>query len=90
MCIRDRYIYAQISIYDGKDRKIILQASSLSKDFDKKLSNNIEAAIKIGQLVAKKAISVGINQVAFDRSGYKYHGCIKALADAARVEGLKL
>lgn len=84
-----KYIYAQISVYEDKGRRVILQASSLSKDFDKKLSNNTESATKIGSLVAKKAVAMGIDKVAFDRSGYKYHGCIKALADAARNQGLK-
>ena len=84
-----KYIYAQVSVHDDKGRRVILQVSSLSKDFDTKLSNNLDAAVKVGQLVAKKAVSAGISQVAFDRSGYKYHGCIKALADAARGEGLK-
>jgi large subunit ribosomal protein L18 len=50
---------------------------------------NVDAATQIGKLVAERAVAIGITEVAFDRSGYKYHGRIKALADAAREHGLK-
>lgn len=89
VCKSLKYIYAQISIPADKGRKVVLQVSSISKDFDGKLSNNISSAVKVGELIAKKAVSAGITHVAFDRSGYKYHGKIKALADAARENGLK-
>ena len=84
-----KHIYAQISIPCDKGRKVILQVSSVSKDFNVKLSNNMSSAVKVGQSIGKKAVSAGITKVAFDRSGYKYHGRIKALADAARGQGLK-
>lgn len=62
-------------------------------DFDKELrdgaTGNIDAATKVGQLVATRAKAVGVSQVAFDRSGFKYHGRVKALADAAREAGLE-
>ncbi|OQW41818.1 MAG: 50S ribosomal protein L18 [Proteobacteria bacterium SG_bin4] len=82
------HIYAQI--IDDKKNMVIIQASSLEKDFKKELNNggNISAAILIGKKIAQKAIEHGVSKIAFDRSGYRYHGRVKALAEAAREEGL--
>ncbi|MSP86512.1 MAG: 50S ribosomal protein L18 [Methylotenera sp.] len=82
------HIYAQI--IDATGGKVIVSASTVEADVRKNLKNggNIEAATVIGQLIAQKAVKAGITTVAFDRSGYKYHGRIKALADAARENGL--
>jgi large subunit ribosomal protein L18 len=82
------HIYAQI-IADSGDM-VIASASTVEADVRKNLKNggNIEAATVIGKLIAEKAVKAGITTVAFDRSGYKYHGRIKALADAARENGL--
>ena len=81
-------IYAQI--IDGNDNKIIATASTLEADVKKKLKtrSNVSAAVEIGKRIAEKAVKAGVKIVAFDRSGYKYHGRIKALADAARENGL--
>jgi len=81
-------IYAQI--IDGKNNKVLAAASTLEADVKKKLKNtsNKEAAEEIGKRIAEKAIKAGIKSVAFDRSGFKYHGRIKALAEAARNNGL--
>ena len=81
-------IYAQI--IDGNDNKIIATASTLEADVKKKLKSrsNVDAAVEIGKRIAEKAVKAGVKTVAFDRSGYKYHGRIKALADAARENGL--
>ena len=81
-------IYAQI--IDGKNNKVIAAASTLEVDVKKKLKNtsNKDAAVEIGKRIAEKAVEAGIKEVAFDRSGFKYHGRIKALADAARDNGL--
>lgn len=79
-----RHIYAQI-IDDSK--AITLAAASTLDEKIKKLKKshcNIENAIKVGELIAEKASSVGIEEVVFDRGGYKYHGVVKALADTAR------
>ena len=77
-------IYAQI-IDDSKGVTLV-SASSL----ELKLKNvNIEAATKVGESIAKKAVKAGIKKVVFDRGGYLYHGKIKALADAARENGLE-
>ena len=82
------HIYAQIIAETGDI--VIVSASTLEADVRKSIKNggNIEAATVIGKLIAEKAIKAGVTTVAFDRSGYKYHGRIKALADAARENGL--
>ncbi|PKO48001.1 MAG: 50S ribosomal protein L18 [Betaproteobacteria bacterium HGW-Betaproteobacteria-22] len=82
------HIYAQIIAETGD--KVIVSASTVEADVRKKIKNggNIEAAAAIGKLIAEKAKKAGVTTVAFDRSGYKYHGRIKALADAARENGL--
>jgi len=82
------HIYAQIIAESGD--MVIASASTVEADVRKSLKNggNIEAAALIGKLIAEKAVKAGVTTVAFDRSGYKYHGRIKALADAARENGL--
>ena len=82
------HIYAQIIAESGD--KVIVSASTVEADVRKKIKNggNVEAAAVIGKLIAEKAKKAGVTTVAFDRSGYKYHGRIKALADAARENGL--
>jgi len=84
-----RHIYAQIIAPGGG--KVLAVASTLQKDLRKKLkaTGNVAAAQVVGKAIAEKAKSAGIERVAFDRSGFKYHGRIKALADAAREGGLK-
>jgi len=82
------HIYAQIIAESGD--KVIVSASTVEADVRKNIKNggNVEAAAAIGKLIAQKAVKAGVTTVAFDRSGYKYHGRIKALADAARENGL--
>ena len=84
-----RHIYAQI-IDDNKGQTVV-SASSLEKDMRTGLKTgaNIDAAKAVGRKVAERAISKGVTQVVFDRGAYLYHGRVKALADAARAEGLK-
>ena len=83
------HIYAQVISACGS--KVLAAASSLETDVRKDLGNggNLGAASVIGKLIAERAIKAGIEQVAFDRSGFQYHGRIKALAEAAREAGLK-
>jgi len=85
----EKHIYAQI-IDDTKGHTLV-SASTLDKELRQKLSKtyNIEAAKEVGKLIAQRALSLGIKTVVFDRGGFKYHGRIKALADAAREAGLK-
>ncbi|MDO9150524.1 MAG: 50S ribosomal protein L18 [Methylotenera sp.] len=82
------HIYAQIIA--GTGDKVIVSASTVEADVRKNIKNggNVEAATAVGKLIAEKAVKAGVTTVAFDRSGYKYHGRIKALADAARENGL--
>jgi len=82
-----RHIYAQIIAPAGD--KVLASASTLDSDLRKGATGNIAAAAEVGKLVAKRAKEVGIEKVAFDRGGYKYHGRVKALADAARESGLE-
>lgn len=84
-----RHTYAQI--ISGETGKVLVTASTLSKDVRDGLKHcgNVEAATTVGKSIADKAKSAGIETVAFDRSGFKYHGRVKALADAAREAGLK-
>ena len=83
-----RHIYAQII---DKDSHVLACASTLEKELvkDLKYTGNIEAAKVIGKAVAERALAAQVESVAFDRSGYKYHGRVAALADAAREAGLK-
>ena len=83
-----RHIYAQII---SSDNRVLAQASTLEKDLikDLKYTGNCDAAKVIGKAVAERALKASVETVAFDRSGYQYHGRVAALADAAREAGLK-
>ena len=83
------HIYAQLTSAAGD--KVLATASTLEKDLRGQLKNggNRKAAELVGQRIAAKAKQKGIEQVAFDRAGYRYHGRVKALADVARAAGLK-
>jgi large subunit ribosomal protein L18 len=82
-----RHIYAQVFTPAGD--KVLASASTLDSDLRGGKTGNAEAAAAVGKLVAERAKAAGIDKVAFDRSGYKYHGRVKALADAARESGLE-
>ena len=92
LCIHrtPRHTYAQVISPDGG--KVVASASTLESDVKSALKStgNIEAAGKIGQLIAERAKASGVEKVAFDRSGFQYHGRVKALADAARENGLQI
>ena len=83
-----QHIYAQVLSADGKTT--LASASTVQADVRGALKNtsNVNAAIEVGKAVAIKALAAGVTEVAFDRSGFKYHGRVKALADAAREAGL--
>ena len=91
LCINrtSRHIYAQV--ISSEDGSVIVSASTLDKDIrsEVKYSGNIDAAKAVGKAVAERAKAKGVEAVAFDRSGYKYHGRVSALADAARESGLQ-
>ena len=84
-----RHIYAQVIGASGAE--VLASASTLDKEVRGRIKNsgNKEAAGVVGQVVAQRALKAGITTVAFDRSGFKFHGRIKALADAAREQGIK-
>ena len=84
-----QHLYAQVFTADGS--QVLAAASTVQADVKDGLKNgkNADAAIKVGKAIAEKAKAAGIEKVAFDRSGYRYHGRIKALADAAREGGLQ-
>ena len=83
------HIYA--SVISGDGSKVLASASTVQSDVMDGLKNgkNKDAAAKVGQVIAERAKAAGIDKVAFDRSGYRYHGRVKALADAAREGGLQ-
>jgi large subunit ribosomal protein L18 len=81
-----RHIYAQVISASGD--QILASASTVEKDLRGGATGNVDAASKIGTLIAERAKAAGVEKVAFDRSGYASHGRVKALADAARAGGL--
>lgn len=91
LCIHktSKHMYAQVITPDGS--KTLVQASTLDKELRTTLkqTGNSSAAKEVGKLIAQRALKAGIQEVAFDRSGFPFHGRIKALADAAREVGLK-
>ncbi|WP_395480199.1 50S ribosomal protein L18 [Candidatus Curculioniphilus buchneri] len=84
-----RHIYAQIIAPNGSE--VLIAASTIEKDISKTLkgTGNKDAAIVVGKIIAERALQKGIHNVAFDRSGFQYHGRIHALANAAREAGLR-
>ena len=84
-----RHIYAQVIAPNGSE--VVAAASTVEKALRGSLpyTGNADAAMAVGKLIAEKAKAAGVTQVAFDRSGFKYHGRVKALADAAREAGLQ-
>ena len=84
-----RHIYAQI--FGLNDAGVVVSASTLDRDVRKEVSygGNVEAAKVVGRLIAERAKQAGVARVAFDRSGFKFHGRIQALANSAREHGLE-
>jgi len=81
-----KHIYAQVMLSNGS--RVLTSASTTEASVREKNNGNIIAASKVGKLIAERALEKGIQKVAFDRSGYKFHGRVKALAEAAREAGL--
>lgn len=91
-----RHIYAQVIAADeaaakqaAQGDRVVVQASTLDKALRNGATGNVEAAAAVGRMIAERATAAGIEAVAFDRSGYRYHGRVKALAEAAREAGLR-
>ena len=91
LCIHrtPRHMYAQL--IDASGDKVLASASTVDKDLRASLkgTGNADAAVAVGKTIAERGKSAGVTKVAFDRSGFKYHGRVKALADAARESGLE-
>lgn len=89
LCVRrsSKHIYAQI--IDDVEMRTIVAASSLDKELGLEHTSNKEAAKKVGELVAKRALDKGVKEVVFDRGGYIFHGRVKELAEGAREAGLE-
>lgn len=83
----NKHIYAQL--IDDQNGVTVASASTLDKELDVESLTKVEAAEKVGELVAKRALEKGYKSVVFDRGGYLYHGRVKALAEAAREAGLE-
>jgi len=84
-----RHIYAQV--IDASGTRVVATASTVQRELREAISStgNVEAASLVGQRIAQKAADAGVTEVAFDRSGFRFHGRVKALADAARDHGLQ-
>ena len=89
ICISKSLKNITAQLIDSSNGMVLVTISTQQKLFDGTLGGNIEAAKKVGAEVAKKALDLGHKKVTFDRSGYKYHGRVKALADGARDGGLE-
>lgn len=91
LCISrtSKHIYAQLISPCGQ--RVMASASTVQADIRENVKHggNKDAAIQVGQNIGRKLLDQGINKIAFDRSGYKYHGCVKALADAVRETGVE-
>ncbi len=89
LCIHrtPRHMYAQLIAAEGD--RVLASASTLDKELRSAASGNIDAAVSVGKLIADRAKAAGVTKVAFDRSGFRFHGRVKALADAAREGGLE-
>ncbi|MDE0693710.1 MAG: 50S ribosomal protein L18 [Gammaproteobacteria bacterium] len=94
-----RHMYAQIIRGGGgqggdertadRSDRVVASASTLDKSMREAATGNVDAAAKVGRLIAERALAAGVETVAFDRAGYKYHGRVRALAEAAREGGLR-
>ncbi len=91
LCVYKSLKHIYVQIIDDEKGRTLVSCSTLSPEIKGELSGsrNISAAEKVGSLIAEKAKKTGIKKIVFDRSGYKYHGKVKALADAARKIGLQ-
>ena len=92
LCVHrtSRHIYAQIISADGA--RVLASASTLDSEVKQSVGygGNVSAARLVGRVVAERALKAGVEQVAFDRSGFRYHGRVRVLAEEAREKGLKL
>lgn len=92
MCVFRSSRHISVQVIDDSAGKTLASASTYEKDFraSHKTGGNVEAAAVVGKIVGERALAAGVTEVAFDRNGHKYHGRVKALADAAREAGLNI
>lgn len=89
LCVSRSIKNISVQLIDSNNGVVLASASTNQKEFKGKNGGNIEAAKKIGEIIAAKTIKLGHKKVSFDRSGFKYHGRVKALAEGAREGGLE-
>lgn len=91
LCVHKTPMHTYAQVIDPSGSKVVAAASTVEADIKKELKHtgNVDAATAIGKIIAERAKASGVEKVAFDRSGFKYHGRVKALADAARENGLQ-
>ena len=88
LCVFRSLKNLQAQLIDDESEKTLLTCSTLNKELKGTARSNIKGAAALGEQLAKKAKEKGITKVVFDRGGYLYHGCVKAIAEAARKGGL--
>lgn len=86
----NKHIYAQVVESTEKGNVVKTSASSKEKEFEKSKGNKVDLAKKVGELLGKRIVESGLKSLAFDRSGYKYHGRVKALAEGVREQGVEI
>ena len=89
LCVYRSLKHIYVQVVDDTAGRTLASASSLEKDFPTKAGYNKQAASELGKLIARRSMDKGIEQVVFDRNGFKYHGRVRTLAEAAREGGLK-
>ncbi len=89
LCVYRSLKHIYVQVIDDQNSRTLVSAGSTEKDFPTKAGQNRQAASELGKIIAQRSMDKGIEQVIFDRNGFRYHGRVKALADAAREAGLK-
>jgi large subunit ribosomal protein L18 len=90
LCVYRSLKHIYVQVIDDESSRTLTSAASSEKDFPTKSGQNKQAASELGKIIAQRSLEQGIDNVVFDRNGFRYHGRVKALADAAREAGLKL
>ena len=89
LCVYRSLKHIYVQVIDDEKSHTLFSANSAEKDFPTRLGQNTQAAAELGKIIAERSLGKGIKSVVFDRNGFRYHGRVKALAEAARETGLK-
>jgi large subunit ribosomal protein L18 len=89
LCVYRSLKHIYVQVIDDETSNTLVSAGSAEKDFPTKLGQNKQAATELGKIIARRSLDKGIESVVFDRNGFRYHGRVRALAEAAREGGLK-